>query len=58
MTDTEQEYVQGTCDKEGFDYAFMSYSDFKDIKDEKFHQLREAYIKAAHDLAEYIKFEL
>lgn len=39
---------------EGFHYCFVSYSDFPEIKDEKFHQLRKAYIKAAEELRNYV----
>jgi hypothetical protein len=28
---------------EGFDYAFTDYSQFKKVKDTKFHELRKAY---------------
>lgn len=39
---------------EGFDYCFRYYSDFDEIKDKKFHNLRLAYIKAAEDLEQYV----
>ncbi len=38
-------------ENEGFDYCFTSYSSFDDVEDEKFHELRKAYIKA-HDVLE------
>jgi hypothetical protein len=38
---------------EGFDYAFRSYTAFEDVKDERFHELRKAYIAAADALADY-----
>jgi len=44
MTNDEKEYVSNTIDNEGFDYAFMSYSDFSDIEDEEFHKLRRMYL--------------
>jgi hypothetical protein len=51
-------YVLDTVDNEGFDYAFRHYSDFKDeVSDAKFHELREAYVKAAEELAEYVGAE-
>jgi len=46
--------VQATVENEGFHYAFMSYSEFKNVQDKKFHRLREAYIKATKALAEHI----
>lgn len=42
-------------DAEGFDYCFDGYSDWKEIKDEKFQELRKNYIKAKNDLEKYIK---
>lgn len=39
---------------EGFDYAFMYYSDFKEVDDPEFHRLREAYVKAATELRDYL----
>lgn len=49
------EDVLFTVDQEGFDYAFRNYSDFGEVKDEEFHRLREAYVKAANRLEKYIK---
>jgi len=54
MTGKEIDYVRETIEQEGFDYAFNDYSDFSIIKDIRFHNLREAYVKAREDLAEYI----
>lgn len=54
MNAKELEYVKDTIDNEGFDYAFVDYSDFSEIEDEKFHKLREAYVKAAEELREYV----
>ena len=54
MTQKDKEYLQAKIDNEGFDYAFIHYSDFKEVKDEKFHQFREAYVKAYDDLLGYI----
>lgn len=39
---------------EGFDGAFRHYSSYRDVQDEKFHQLRKAYIAAANELIDYI----
>lgn len=54
MTGREIDYVRGAIDNERFDYAFMYYSDFDEIKDRVFHRLRKAYIKAAKALQEYV----
>jgi hypothetical protein len=55
MTGSEIDYVRAVIDNEGFDYAFRNYTDFVDkVKDEKFHVLRLAYVKAAAELAKYV----
>ena len=46
--------VQYRMDEEGFDYCFRCYSDFEEIEDPRFHELRLAYIKAAEELENYI----
>lgn len=56
MKASELEYVKDTIECEGFDYAFVDYSDFSEVKDEEFHKLREAYMKAAEELREYVGF--
>ncbi len=55
MTEQEKEDINNRIDNEGFDYAFVHYSDFKEIKDETFHKLRLAYIKAAKELEKYLE---
>lgn len=47
------EYVRETIENEGVYYAFIHYSDFEEIKDEKFHELRKAFEKSAKELVEY-----
>lgn len=54
MTKKERKYVTERVDNEGFDYCFVHYSDFKEIEDEEFHKLREAYLEAQYKLAEYV----
>ncbi len=39
---------------EVFHYCFEGYSDWNEIEDETFHQLRLDYLKAAKLLEEYI----
>jgi len=51
-------YVTDTVDQEGFDYAFTGYSEFKEVKDEKFHELRRDYLKAADELASYLGVDI
>lgn len=57
MNAKDLEYVKDTIDNEGFDYAFVDYSDFSEIEDDKFHELRVAYVKAAEELREYVGFK-
>jgi hypothetical protein len=40
--------------QEGFDYCFRHYSNFSEVKDERFHILREAYKRAAEDLENHV----
>jgi hypothetical protein len=47
-------YIQDKISDEGFDYCFRYYSTFGHLEDEKFHSLRESYIKIANELEEYI----
>lgn len=57
MTKKDKDYVAAKVDNEGFDYAFIHYSNYEDIKDKKFHELRLAYKKAAKDLSDYLELE-
>jgi hypothetical protein len=44
--------------EEGFHYCFKHYSSFSEIRDEKFHQLRLAYLNAAQELERYVNEKL
>lgn len=54
MKAKEKQSVRDTIESEGFDYAFVHYSDFVEIKDPEFHARRETYLDARNALAEYI----
>jgi len=57
MTEEEKDdwsYLWQKKGSEGFDYCFRFYSNFEEIKDKKFHELREAYKKIANELDDYI----
>ncbi len=58
MKTSDKESVQEIVENEGLDYAMFNYSDFKEIKDTKFHELRQQYIDSAKVLAEYIGVEI
>lgn len=46
--------VQYHMDQEGIDYCFELYSNFKEIEDEKFHELRLRFIQSMCDLRDYV----
>ena len=46
--------VWQAIENEGFEYTFRHYTSFKEIKDKEFHRLREAFLKAAKELEDYI----
>lgn len=54
MKKRERTHVQDVVDKEGFEYAFLHSSDFEKVKDEKFHELRKAYLAASKALYDYV----
>jgi len=52
------ESVAYRMEAEGFHYCFKHYSTFEEIEDEKFHELRLAYLKAAYELENYVDIKL
>lgn len=57
MKPKDAAYVFNTIESEGFDYAFVHYSDFEEVKDEEFHRLREAFLNARQTLKDYLGCE-
>lgn len=57
LTTEDKEYIDGVVETEGFDYGFKHYTNFPDIKDKKFHQLRKAYLAAREELVNYCGIE-
>lgn len=51
------QYVRDCVENEAFDYAFVDYSHFEEVKDEEFHRLRQAYLEARKALAAYLGVE-
>ncbi|MFW6225720.1 MAG: hypothetical protein ACOC3V_02015, partial [bacterium] len=49
------EYLYAKMDNEGFHYCFKHYSNWENIKDRKFHELRLDYLKTSQRLKEYIE---
>jgi hypothetical protein len=61
MTYEEQENwsnVQYRMDNEGLEYCFKHYSRFEEIKDDKFHQLREELINKIDEIRGYVDEKL
>jgi len=56
MKKEDRIYVLDTIDNDSFEYAFVDYSDFNEIEDKEFHVLRQAYLEARDNLAEYIGY--
>jgi hypothetical protein len=54
MNRKDADYLKAKIDSEGFDYCFVHYSSFNDIKDDKFHELRLKYLTAQRELRDYI----
>ena len=50
--------VQYRMVAEGFHYCFKHYSTFKEIEDEKFHELRKQYLESAKQLKDYINLKV
>jgi adenine-specific DNA methylase len=50
----EKRKIKEIIDCEGFHYGLVSYSDFEDVKDERFHELLKAYRLAAGAIEEYL----
>lgn len=57
MKSKEKREVLGAIESDGFEYAFVLGSDFEEIEDEKFHQLRKAYLDARSVLADYVGYK-
>lgn len=46
--------VRDVIDMDGFEYAFESYSNWEEIKDEQFHTLRLNFLHAMQELGDYV----
>jgi hypothetical protein len=55
MDNQDIQEVLETIDQEGFDYCFLNKTRFENIKDEEFHKLRLAYIKAHNNLEKFLE---
>lgn len=55
MTASDIQTIADTVQSEGFEYAFVAHSTFQQITDERFHELREAYLKGRRELDAYLE---
>lgn len=54
MSKPNKEYVKRIIEKESFDYAFEGYSNFDEVEDSLFHDLRLNYLTARNELSNYL----
>ena len=54
MTKEDRENVRYRIEEEGLHDTFEAYSDFLEVDDPVFHDLRKQYLKAAEALINYI----
>ena len=47
--------VRYRMEAEGFHYCFKHYSSFKEVEDDKFHELRRKYLEIANELEGYVQ---
>ena len=57
MNEKSLAYVAQCVESEGFDYAMIHYSNYDQVKDEKFHELKKKFEDARTELAEYLGCE-
>ena len=51
-------YVRAKMQNESFDYCFRSYSNFEEVEDPVFHELRKDYIESANSLENYVNLQI
>lgn len=52
------EMVKARIRQEGFHYCFKHYSSFKEIEDERFHEIRKQYLETAEMLEKYVDIKI
>lgn len=52
------EMVKVRIRQEGFHYCFKHYSNFEEIEDERFHELRKQYLETAEMLEKYVDIKI
>ena len=54
MKTHELEEIKEIIEGEGFNYTFIHYASFNEIKDQRFQKLKNDYIKAEEKLKKYL----
>lgn len=54
MTKRDRNRLLAQIENDGAEYALVFYSNWQSVKDEKFHELRDAFLKARADLLFYV----
>ena len=49
------EDINEIIESEGFDYIFVNYSNFEEVDNDEFHELREGYLNARRRLKTFMK---
>lgn len=57
MTKREKQYVDTLIEFEGFDYGLSNWDLRKEVKDERYHELREAWLTARKALMDYAEVD-
>ena len=57
MDELDRQSVIDIIDQEGFYYTFAHFTSFEDIRDKKFHELRNAFLDARNALLDYLDFD-
>jgi len=56
MTKKDIRIIEDLVESEGFDYGMIEYaSTLKEVKDEEFHRLRDAYEESQTKLRDYLE---
>ncbi len=55
LTKKEIEIIEDVVQNEGIEYGLTTSTDFKDVKNERFHELRLAYQKAYNDVVTFFE---
>jgi len=57
MTKEDRQAVCEIIERKGLEGCFVSWSEFDDIDDPRFHKLRKAYLKAMKELEDYLELD-